>query len=519
MNIRVYERGQFIRYNKDTLYLQRDDWDDYSFRTTFNVCYCKNVGDVVKIGQVKIGVEGMKPHKKAISPSHTITEPAIAFDIIPKQFSKLDDKCFSLGQDENYYVNISNLGDDKRVEILTALQDVAFNLKRFEKFRGEQVMCESLLRSIGPNSVREQLHRIATGGARLTKYNFSYTSHSDEGDQTSSQLSFAVTPKSNPPTNIHVLIGRNGTGKTTLIKNMIHSIRNNDNIHGSFDYAKVGRISNSSKFSNILCVAFSPFDDFSDIDTQEGEIPYSYIGLEKQGITLVESIENQFLESFSNCMINERKKILWIKAIEILKSDITFSEIALESLATNISLSQNKGTGFSKSDRIKDIFSKLSSGHKVVLLIITCCVDKIVEKSIVFMDEPENHLHPPLLSALIRALSDLLIDRNGVAIISTHSPVVLQEVPDSCVYSIRRNDNKLIAERLPLKTFGASIGSLTNEVFGLEVTNSGYHKLISDAVKTLNDYKLISEEFENQLGNEAVMLLRTLLALHKAEDV
>lgn len=518
MNIQVYEKGQSIQFNTDTLYLQRDNWDDYSFRTTFSVSYCNSSGDLVSIGQVKIGVEGMKTNRKAISDSHTIIEPAVAFDIIPKQFSKLDDKYFSLGQDESYYANISSLGDDKRVEILTALQDIAFDLKHFEKFRGEQVMAASLLRSVGPNSVREQLHRIATGGARLTKYNFSYTFHYDENEQTASQLSFAVTPKSNPQTNIHVLIGRNGTGKTTLIKNMIHSIRHHDNTHGSFDYANVGRITNPAKFSNVLCVAFSPFDDFSDVDTQEGEIPYSYIGLDKQGVALFESIENQFLESFSNCMMNERKRLLWIKAIEILKSDITFSEMALESLASNVSLSQNKDPRVSKNDHIKDVFSKLSSGHKVVLLIITCCVDKIVEKSIVFMDEPENHLHPPLLSALIRALSDLLIDRNGVAIISTHSPVVLQEVPDSCVYSIRRNDNKLIAERLPLKTFGASIGSLTNEVFGLEVTNSGYHKLISDAVRTLNDYDLISEEFDNQLGNEAVMLLRTLLALHKPED-
>lgn len=517
MDIYVYDRGDSINYCGDTLYLRRDSWDDYSFRTTFNVSYCKNIGDVISIGQVKIGTQGMEIRKTKTSDSIHIIEPAIIFDIMPKKFSRLDDTYFSLGQDESYYANISALGDGKRVEILTSLQDVAFNLDHFRKVRAERVMEVSLLRSISPNSVREQLHRIAIGGARLTRYNFSYTVHSDDGGQIASQLSFEVDPKSNPSTNIHVLIGRNGTGKTTLIKNMIQSIRCHDNAHGSFDYAKIGRISNPAKFSNVICVAFSPFDDFSEIDIQEAEIPYSYIGLNKQGGDLFQSIEKQFLESFLNCMMNERKRLLWIKAIEILKSDNTFYEIALESIVSNISLSENTDA-FSRIDRIKELFSKLSSGHKVVLLIVTCCVDKIVEKSIIFMDEPENHLHPPLLSALIRALSDLLVDRNGVAIISTHSPVVLQEVPNSCVYSIRRLDQKLIAERLPIKTFGASIGSLTNEVFGLEVTNSGYHKLISDAVKTLNDYEQISDEFDNQLGNEAVMLLRTLLALRKTEE-
>lgn len=519
MDVKVYDRNDLIRYQKDTLYLRRDHWDDFSFRTTFSASYCNDGGDTIPLGQVKIGVQGMDVRKVKAPNNTTIIEPAIMFDIIPKQFSALDDTYFSLGQDERYYASISKLGDEKRVEVLTALKDIAFNLELFKKVREEKVMGASLLRSVNPNSVREQFHRIATGGAPLTKYNFTYTVQADEVEDPAPQLSFSVNPKSNPPTNIHVLIGRNGTGKTTLIKNMIHSIRCHDNVHGSFDYTKVGRISNHAEFSNVLCVAFSPFDDFSELDTQEAEIPYSYIGLNKQGTDLFESIEKQFLESFENCMMNTRKKELWWNAIQTLKnSDDTFSEIALESLSINTSGLEADTTDTTRKDKIKGVFSTLSSGHKVVLLIITCCVDKIVEKSIVFMDEPENHLHPPLLSALIRALSDLLIDRNGVAIVSTHSPVVLQEVPNSCVYLIRRPDRKLIAERLPIKTFGASVGSLTNEVFGLEVTKSGYHKLISDAVKALNDYDLISDDFDHQLGNEAVMLLRTLLALHKTED-
>lgn len=518
MNIQVYENNSSFSYIRDTLYLHRNYWDDYLFKTTFDVSYYDDTGKLITIGQVKIGYMGMKPKKSQISDS-MITESISTFHTIPKEFSKLDDRFFSLGQDENYYVNISSLGDSKRIEVLTALQDVAFNLEHFKKVINEDSMKASLLRSVNANSVKEQLHRIADGGAKLTKYSFVYSTPSNESEETSSQLAFYIDPNSNPPTNIHVFIGRNGTGKTTLIKNMIHSIRYQDDTCGSFSYNKIGRYSNPAKFTNVLCVAFSPFDDFSKVDTQDTEIPYSYIGLNKHDGNLLDSIEMQFFEAFSNCMMNERKRQLWIKAIEILKSDITFGEMSLEAIAYDVSFCENNNEVVSeKKEYIKNIFSKLSSGHKVVLLIITGCVDKIVEKSIVFLDEPENHLHPPLLSALIRALSDLLIDRNGVAIISTHSPVVLQEVPTSCVYSIRRIDEKLIADRLPIKTFGASIGSLTNEVFGLEVTNSGYHKLIAEAVKKINDYEMISKNFDNQLGNEAIILLRTLLALNKTED-
>ena len=273
MDIQVLDRNDPLRYQSDTLYLRRDRWDDYSFRTTFNASYCKTSGDAIPLGQVKIGIQGMDIHKKETSNNTTIIEPAVTFDLIPKQFAALDDTYFSLGQDERYYANISKLGDEKRVEILTALKDVAFNLTLFKNVRGEKVMVTSLLRSVNPILVREQFHRIATGGAPLTKYNFTYTVQTDHTDEPAAQLSFSVTPKSNPPTNIHVLIGRNGTGKTTLIKNMIHSIRCHDNAHGSFDYAKVGRISSHAEFSNVLCVDFSPFDDFSELDTLEATYP------------------------------------------------------------------------------------------------------------------------------------------------------------------------------------------------------------------------------------------------------
>ena len=89
--------------------------------------------------------------------------------------------------------------------------------------------------------------------------------------------------------------------------------------------------------------------------------------------------------------------------------------------------------------KARQIYRGLSSGHKIVLLSITKLVENMEEKTLVLMDEPEAHLHPPLLAAFVRALSDLLINRNGVAIIATHSPVVLQEVPRSCVWKIVRH--------------------------------------------------------------------------------
>lgn len=165
----------------------------------------------------------------------------------------------------------------------------------------------------------------------------------------------------------------------------------------------------------------------------------------------------------------------------------------------------------------KKLFQSLSSGHKIVLLTMTRLVEVVDEKTLVLMDEPEAHLHPPLLSAFIRALSELLINRNGVAIVATHSPVVAQEVPRSCVWKLRRNGTILAAERPDIETFGENVGALTREAFGLEVTKSGFHKLISDAVSSMDSYDEIVEQFNQRLGGEAKAIARGLM-IEKAQE-
>jgi predicted ATP-dependent endonuclease of OLD family len=121
-------------------------------------------------------------------------------------------------------------------------------------------------------------------------------------------------------------------------------------------------------------------------------------------------------------------------------------------------------------------------GHKIVTLAISYLADLVTEGTLVLIDEPETHLHPPLLASFIRALSDLLVDRNGVAIIATHSPVVLQETPHSCVWKIHRVGDQRTAAQPGLETFGENVGTLTREAFGLEITRSGFHRRVAEAV-------------------------------------
>ena len=273
-----------------------------------------------------------------------------------------------------------------------------------------------------------------------------------------------------------------------------------------------------SPFANLVSVTFSAFDDFSMMPERRNALKgvrYSNVGLrrrtkdedgERITITLDPSeLANDFSSSAKVCALGERqRRARWTRALTTLQADPIFEEAQVVSLAT---LDESQ---FGK--QAAQLFRKLSSGHKIVLLTITKLVEKVEEKTLVLMDEPEAHLHPPLLSAFIRALSDLLINRNGVAIVATHSPVILQEVPASCVWKIIRHGMASAAERPEIETFSENVGVLTREVFGLEVTRSGFHRMLTEAIGDLESVNEVAAKFDYEVGSEGRALISNLIA-------
>lgn len=483
----------------DIIYLRQDRWDDFHFSTTFEAYYMRE-----RLGSVKIGFSGMKEYESTYAK-------------LPDDFKRLDNNYFSVWQSELDYKNIAMLNTRLNLNIFSRLNDVAYNLSLLEKFSKEQSLKISLFREITMFQCREQFHRIAIGGAVLTDYHFSININNCDFPV---KLKFDVIPEKKPSSNIHVLIGRNGIGKTSLIREVICNIcgERSNTIDMTYDKEK-----SNETFANALCVSFSPFDDYSKVielaDNPHPNYPKCcYIGLNRNNDDLLRNIEKQFITDLKGCFSSGEKRKRWNKAMEILESDPMFAVINIGRLTDEGYLKNNGTEENVVLMKAKKLFSLLSSGHKCVLSIITSCVNKLEEKSVIFIDEPENHLHPPLLASLMQALSFLLNDRNGVAIISTHSPVVLQEVPKSCVWILNRFGNEWSAKRPGLETFGADIGSLTREVFGLEVLKSGYHKMIKEVVDRAESLEDALETFENHLGNEALGLVNILWTQKNGEN-
>jgi predicted ATPase len=484
-----------------------DNWDDYSFKTQFYLIYFDEDWNRVDIGQVKIGRFNMGEDRR----------PGI-----PETFTKLRRRFFSLGQDASYYEKLGEL-EEVGQDILVALRDVALDAGLFSEAVNEEVTGTSLLRSVSRSTVERQFRRLATGGARLSDYHFSYTMPSSpESLAAGPTLPFDVRPESHPPTNIHVLVGRNGVGKTRLLESMTRSA-----VEADSDVERVGCFSSEDDpiagypFANLVSVSFSAFDSFEPVSSprNKGEgLEYVYVGLKPVRTTSDEkalppkspvALAREFGLSLRVCLQGARRA-RWRRALEMLESDPIFHDADVSSLAE-----QRDEPEEDLRLRARDIYRNLSSGHKIVLLTVTKLVESVEERSLVLLDEPEAHLHPPLLSAFIRALSDLLINRNGVAIVATHSPVVLQEVPQECVWKLQRSGYSVSVERPEIQTFGENVGTLTREVFGLEVTRSGFHRLLAEAASQSFSFDEVLERFDYKLGGEAEAIVRAMIAARR----
>jgi len=108
---------------------------------------------------------------------------------------------------------------------------------------------------------------------------------------------------------------------------------------------------------------------------------------------------------------------------------------------------------------------------------------------------------------MTRAISELMVKRNGVAIVATHSPVILQEVPKCCVWILDRMLTVSKAERPSIETFAESIGILSREVFQLELSQSGYHQILRELRRKSARYQDALVELDDKLGAEGKAVL------------
>lgn len=524
----------------DTVYLEYIHYDDYGYCTNFKASYLENspVAKIVQLGYLKISCVDLAQHVTPGTSRNGYNSYSV-LELMPKgYFEKLPEQFFSLGEDISYYRTISQIFNRSIPEYCASIQDLAFYFERFEVLykNQENSLINSLMRSLHYPNV-EQFNRIINGEAELTEYQFSFVYNDEE-------ISIEVNPTSLPPSNIHVLIGRNGVGKTWLLYQMMHRIL----AHMGLDLSTVksnkytlsddfALSNNSTAFAGAIGVSFSIFDDafssiafnssFEQMDNHEKNNEstrlkdefhkkYKYIGLalkdQDDGRARIKSVDDmtkEFTVVLEKIEKSHEKKCSYLEMCDQLRTDPMFSDNGFVELLNNFCL------GIDDKATVRKQFKRLSSGHMIIILSLTLLCESIFEKTIVLIDEPEMHLHPPLISTYIRTLSFLLRKKNAVAIIATHSPIVVQEVPSHCVSKIERIQETMYFSRPIIESFAANTDSLTRDIFGYEVIKTGFYKLLEDEIG--DSFEETFQKFNEQIGFMGQIMIQRLIK--RKEDI
>lgn len=470
------------RYPDGAFVLTRDNWDDYGFKTSFLVNHMRS-GDPVQIGMIKIGHLGMPEGK------------------VPLPRFPLPEEYFSIGQDIAYYENLSSLGEAGRI-FAQATRDLALTPGRLEALYSESSFTLSLTRSVSEENIRTDFHELLTPQRPRATDNYKVTySPPKVGDlKRLPSLKFVINNEIHPPTSLHAIIGRNGVGKSTILNSIQKSSMNNNERSPSVGHLSV---SGERNIADVVYISFSLFDSDSNIYEASFQETRHKSGSEKVSASTAPNIPALFSEYVTWCGKTTSKLELLRNAIyELdyipLPDGRSFSEIIFvkDSVAST--------------DQLRREFSALSSGHAIALLATAALCYKAQPRVAVVFDEPETHLHPPLLAALIRAVSLVLTAQDSFAIIATHSPVVLQEIPSQCTYMIDRILDNWSVDRPPFQTYGENLGTITEKVFEHEIRASGFYSLISKSAETAGSLDELMASFPLGLGSQATLLAASM---------
>lgn len=247
------------------LVFKQSNWNDYGYRTLFDCTLVKN-NESISMGTVSFASirEAEAEYKKTQDTSSNYKWVSYdVSDFLENSYSdQLSENIVSLGSTE-YYQSLYEKLDSKTVKkILKNLNDIAFNTDLYKKNININVIQVSFLREIKAYTLENQLSRIAKNGKEKINYTFTLKYQFPYGIKC---LEFEVDPDSILPSNVFALIGSNGTGKTTIIHDLVKAYREENRIRTSLCKDSKVMVEFSDEDQNIplesiLFISFSSFD-------------------------------------------------------------------------------------------------------------------------------------------------------------------------------------------------------------------------------------------------------------------
>lgn len=542
-NIEPTDRG-------DVIELLHNTWDDFGNKTTFETVARIN-GQIIELGAIRLLVEGETNTARYLK--------RMLDDGWDGEFPLPDADYVSVPSDITFYEQIVGAADRLTAsDIARALNDASLLVHAGDetalRLAGSDPFKESLLRENGSSKAFEDgWHIFSRQNVSVLDLGFRFRDVCSD----ISTLNLKFEPAGPLPTDINVLIGPNGVGKSRILHQIVRHWTTDRPLRPETGFVK------RPNLSQIIVVSYSPFEKFP-VDLENKKLRdkdiYRYFGLRARhsddaGIRLSrDEPERAAASSLLDCAAGDLRFAAienWANKIataeEVLRDAIGFDDMAVRVrrrqaaryVQRNVdeAILDDEDARYVKisSDNLRNLrideirtdlmprdgvlFIKdgvpkaLSSGQKLFSWVVLNILGALRRDSLILIDEPELFLHPKLEIDFIGMLKKILSKFNSKALLSTHSEVTVREVPSACVHVMERTDDGLSISRPPFQTFGGDIQRISSYVFRDNDVSKPFEKWIREKLTEYGGADALLATLGDDANEELTVQIRAVAAL------
>lgn len=329
----------------------------------------------------------------------------------------------------------------------------------------------------------------------------------------------------------HALIGRNGVGKSQLLRELVITIGRRIDGTQTDPFTQSGaprgeatQLEGTPNLNRVVVASWDDDSAYPHDSRLDSNLQYLFFPMTERGprdlpnasLAASEKLTSQLLQIFRDSpnaadspftvLRTSLRPILDIQDLGVLlrrhgqeeQRWITMRELRSTMETRQLELLSRVELSIDPTKVREGTAIEMSSGERAFLRFGIRCISRLKQGSLLILDEPETHLHPNLIAEFMRILTDALKKTNSIALIATHSPFVARELPSRCVHVIQLSGMSPETRSSFLRTFGASIDSLSTDIFA-DADAPQVNQNIAEEISRLG---LSIEEITSRFGRE-----------------